>query len=170
MRCCRWSPHPLPDHKYRSHLHQSDEARNTLSFGNGDKKRLFVIVGDVMRAECRAVASCAHLASRLLAERRGEGSAVYIRQLYVARTDGCTGSRHRQCHRGGGSHFGSDHSLALAMRSRTGGRRVPHTRRTRCGGTFRSKAGSHDLFQRVRWPSPIPSHSSEMFQHPNWCA
>src|SRR5258708_28551078 len=42
---------------------------------------------------------------------------------------------------------------ARAMRSRTKVCRVPHKRRARCVGTVRSKSGSYDLFQRVRWPS-----------------
>src|ERR1700730_17310346 len=44
-------------------------------------------------------------------------------------------------------------SRARAMRSRTKVCRVPHRRRARHVGTVRSKAGSYDLFQTVRWPS-----------------
>jgi hypothetical protein len=81
-------------------LHLSNKTSNRLSFA----KKLFAFVGHV----CAQNAVSWHPARiwLLLAERRGEGPTVHIRQLYVPRTGASTGSGHGQCHRGGGSHFG----------------------------------------------------------------
>src|ERR1700744_6330314 len=38
------------------------------------------------------------------------------------------------------------------MPSRTKVRPAPRRRQARCAGTNRSKAGSHDLVQKIRWP------------------